>query len=91
MPEARVGVDQKLLQAAQWVVQFDGGALPKRKVGYGGVLVWSPEGKVVDAHALWFADAKPTVNCAEMAALVWGMELLVRRGVADRVLVLGDS
>ena len=26
MPEARVGVDEKLLRAAQWVLQFDGGA-----------------------------------------------------------------
>ena len=45
----------------------------------------------MDAHTLWFASAKPTVNCAKMAALVWGMELLVLRGVVDRVLVLGDS
>ena len=46
---------------------------------------------MVDAQALWFAGAKPTVNCAEMAALVWGFELLVGRGVKERVLVLGDS
>ena len=45
----------------------------------------------MDAHALWFAGAKPTVNCTEMAALVWGFEILVRRGVKERVLVLGDS
>ena len=46
---------------------------------------------MVDAQALWFAGAKPTVNCAEMASLVWGFELLVGRGVKERVLVLGDS
>ena len=45
----------------------------------------------MDAHALWFAGAKPTVNCAKMAALVWGFELLMGRGVKERVLVLGDS
>ena len=79
MPEARVGVDEKLLRVKQWMLQFDGGASPKRKVGSGGVLVWDPDGRVVDAHALWFAGAKPTVNCAEMAALVWGFELLACR------------
>ena len=30
-PEAHVGVDGKLLRAAQWVLQFDGGASPKQK------------------------------------------------------------
>ena len=45
----------------------------------------------MDAHALWFTGAKPTVNYAEMAALVWGFELLMGRGVKERVLVLGDS
>ena len=43
------------------------------------------------AHALWFGLAKPMVNCAEMAGLVWGLELLVERGATGRVLVLGDS
>ena len=70
MPEACAGVDEKLLKMQQWMLQFDGGAWPKGKVGPGGVLVWHPDGYVVDAHALWFAGAKPTVNCAEMAALV---------------------
>ena len=31
MPETRMGVDGKLLRAAQWVLQFDGGASPKQK------------------------------------------------------------
>ena len=53
--------------------------------------MWAPDGQVADAHALWFAGSKPTVNCAEMAALVWGLELLVARGVTGQVLVLGDS
>ena len=47
--------------------------------------------QVVDAHALWFTGVKPTVNCAEIAALVWGFELFMGRGVKERVLVLGDS
>ena len=79
IPKARAWVDMKLLRAEQWVLQFDGGASPKYKVGSGGVIVWHPNGYVVDAHALWFASAKPTVNCAKMAALVWGMELLAGR------------
>ena len=41
--------------------------------------VWHPTGYGAAAHALWFASAKPTVNCAEMGALVWGMELLAGR------------
>ena len=55
------------------------GASPKHKVGSRWVTVWHPTGYVAAAHALWFANAKPTVNCAEMAALVWGMELLAGR------------
>ena len=79
MPEAHVGVDEKLLKSQQWMLQFDRGALPKRKVGSGVVLVWHPDGLVVDAHTLWFARAKPTVNCIDMAVLVWGFELLVSK------------
>ena len=70
---------KKLLNLQQWKLQFDGGALPKCKVGSGRVLVWHPDGHVVDAHTLWFAGAKPTLNCTEMAVLVWGFELLVSR------------
>ena len=55
------------------------------------MIVWHPTGYVAAAHALWFANAKPTVNCAEMAALVWGMELLIGKKASGRVLVLGDS
>ena len=91
MPETRGGVDNVLLKAEQWVLQFDGGASLKRKMGSGGVVLWHPGGYVVDAHALWFTSDKPTVNCAEMAALVWGLELLVGRRAGGRVLVLGDS
>ena len=91
MPETCVGVDGKLLRAAQWVLQFDGGASPKPRQGSGGVLLWDSTGQVVDAHALWFAGAKPTVKCAEMAVLVWEFELLAGRGVKERVLILGDS
>ena len=52
MPEAYVGVDEKLLKSQQWMLQFDGGASRKHKVGSGGVLVWHPDGHVVHAHAL---------------------------------------
>ena len=45
----------------------------------------------MDAHALWFAGANPTVNFTEMAALVWGFELLMGWGVKEHVLVLGDA
>ena len=31
MPETCMGLDGKLLRAAQWVLQFDGGASPKQK------------------------------------------------------------
>ena len=61
------------------MLQFDGGASLKYKLGSGGILVWHPDICVVDAHALSFAWAKPTVNCAEMAALFWGLELLASR------------
>ena len=74
-----MGVDEKLLKLQQWMLRFDGGASPKRKVVLGGMLVWHPDGHVVDAHALWFAGAKPIVNCAEKAALVLDFELLVSR------------
>ena len=87
MPETHVGVDGKLLRAAQWVLQFDRGASSKHRQGSGGVLLWNSTGQVVDAHALWFAGAKPTVNCAKMAALVWGFELLVGRGVKERTYI----
>ena len=63
----------------------------KVRLGSGGVVLWRPGGVPVAAHALWFGSAKPTVNCAEMAALVWGLELLVERGATGKVLVLGDS
>ena len=39
MPETRGGVDNVLLKAEQWVLQFDGGASLKRKVGSGGVVL----------------------------------------------------
>ena len=56
-----------------------------------GVVLWCPGGVPVAAHALWFGSAKPAINCAEMAALVWGLELLVEHGVTGKVLVFGDS
>ena len=43
------------------------------------------------AHALWFGSAKPTVNSSEMAALVWGLELLAKHTAVGQILVLGDS
>ena len=63
----------------------------KARLGSGGVVLWCPGGVPVAAHALWFGLAKPTVNCAEIAALVWELELLVERGATEKVLVLGDS
>ena len=45
------------------------------------MLVWGPDSRVVAAHALWFGPVKATVNCAEMAALVWGLEWLVKLNV----------
>ena len=59
IPEASVEVDEKRFKSQQWMLQFEGGASPKGKVGSGGVLVWHPDGHVVDTHALWFAGAKP--------------------------------
>ena len=43
------------------------------------------------AHALWFGVSKLTINCVEMVALVWGLELLFEQGATGKVLVLGDS
>ena len=63
----------------------------KARLGSGGLVLWCSGGVPVAAHALWFGSAKLTVNCAEMAALVWGLELLVEHGVTGKVLVLGDS
>ena len=63
----------------------------KARLGSGGVVLWCPGRVPVAAHALQFRLAKPSVNCVEIAALVWGLELLVERGVTGKVLVLGDS
>ena len=63
----------------------------KARLGYGGVVLWHPGGVPVAARALWFGSAKPMVNCAEMVALVWGLELLAECGATGKVLVLGDS
>ena len=63
----------------------------KARLGSGGIVLWRPGGVPVAAHALWFGWAKATVSCAEMAALAWGLELLVERGATGKVLVLGDS
>ena len=59
MLEALVRVDGKLLKSQQWMLQFNGGASPKCKVGSGGVLVWHPDGHVVDAHALCLPGLSP--------------------------------
>ena len=63
----------------------------KARLGSGGVVLWCLGGVPVATHALWFGLAKSTVNCAEMAALVWGLELLVECGATGKVLALGDS
>ena len=60
----------------------------KPRLGSGGVVLWHPGGVPVAAHTLCFGSAKPMINCAEMAALVWGLELLVEHGATGEVLVL---
>ena len=91
MPASHVEVSEKELSAVGWILQFDGGVAVKARLGSGGVVLWCTGGVLAATHALWFGLAKPTVNCAEMTALVWGLKLLVEHGATGKVLVLGDS
>ena len=54
-------------------------------------MLWHLGGVPVAVHALWFGVTKLTVNRVEMAALVWGLELLVEHRAIGKVLVLGNS
>jgi hypothetical protein len=60
-----------LTPGTHFTFHFDGGCTNRQ--GTGGWVLFAPDMSVIMARAEWFADHRPTVNTAEMAALLTGL------------------
>lgn len=70
-PAATRKVPPPLKEGTYYTMHFDGGC--RNRLGTGGWVLFDCQMQVMVARSEWYADKRPTVNTAEMAALVSGL------------------